>query len=81
MRRTEGDVIVDVAGQAGTIRLNRPARQNALTPEMYETVLEALAACDADAAALAAIVQRTAAELERRIGAGPSAPTASANGR
>ena len=77
-------VIVETRDRVTRIELNRPEKKNALTPEMYAAMAEALAAADADAQVRAVLIHgqpgcfcsgndvKDFLELERAPGASPA---------
>jgi enoyl-CoA hydratase/carnithine racemase len=78
-------VLVETKDRVARIELNRPEKKNALSPEMYAAMAQALEAADADGAARAVLIHGQSGcftsgndvkdflELERAPGASPAA--------
>lgn len=77
-------VIVETQDRVTRIELNRPEKKNALSPEMYAAIAQALAAADADAGVRAVLIHGQSGcftsgndvkdflELPRAMGASPA---------
>ncbi|MCP4227361.1 MAG: enoyl-CoA hydratase/isomerase family protein, partial [Actinomycetia bacterium] len=83
---SETDILVDVTGPIRTLTLNRPAKRNALTPEMLQQAKEAFDGFPGDEERVAVIrsagpVFCAGIDLKRRLDGSERLPVDGADGQ